>query len=565
MQNINELKLVKHELEPCLEKANSYFKSIQSASDYPEFKSQLVAMNQYFDEIGTMASMVSFRFYGNTADSELKALNEHYSGLFAQLSGLFSTIDKYIGASPYLENIKMDFGQNLYTEYKNSTFTINEKAQKLLEEDEKIAQEVMAFKAQSKVAWEGTEIPFSKLTNYLMNDDRDIRKKAFDVQSTYYLENDAFFTNSLLKLIEIRNEFARELGFKNYADYSIIKWNRIGYNYTDLKKYRDSVSANFKDIFELVHDFKKSELGVDTVQYYDSVLFKDGLAKLSKPDAKTSADLFSEVLAQINPNWKSVYDDMLTHQSFDYESRDNKAEIGFANYLSAIKTPIIYSVFHNLSNDIRVLAHEFGHALQFDTSWNNSPNPSLDKYTLDTVEIFSHSMEMITYPAMEKFFGAETKKYLIDNFLTHLRILNTTAMGDEFQEIIYTTPNLTQEIMEKIFADLSIKYTGNYFDSSGNNFYSNGKVWKNIDHYFGNPFYLVDYSLAIFNALNIYKIYKQDAKAGIDLWEKLAKNLKNLNYQNIKNIDPQTVNPFDEKDVKYIAEFAKKELKEIMG
>lgn len=564
MQNINEIKLVKYELEACLEKVNAYFESLKLAIDYAEFRTQLLALNSYTSEIGTMASLVSFRFYGNTADNELKTLNEHYAMLFAQLSGLTSEIDKYIGTSLFLEDIKKEFGLNIYTEYKNATFTINETAQRLLEEDEKLAQEVMTFKAQSKVLWEGEEIPFSKLTIYANSDDRETRKKAFDIQSEYYLKNDDFFNNAILRLIEIRNQFARELGFKNYADYSVIKWNRIGYDYTDLKKYRDSVSTYFKETFQLVHDLKKSELQIDTVKYYDSVLFKDGLAKLTEPNQHASATKFSTVLEKINPSWKKVYDEMLINKSFDYESRDNKAEIGFANYLSSIKTPIIYSVFHNLSTDVRVLAHEFGHALQFETSWRESENSSMDKFTLDTVEIFSHAMEMLTYPAMEEFFGSETRKYKIDNFLTHLRILNTTAMGDEFQEIIYKTPNLTKEILEKTYADLQLKYTGNFADYSENEFYSNGKIWKNIDHYFGSPFYLVDYSLATINALNIYKLAKSDPNQAMDLWETLAKNIKNLNYQNIKNIDDRTINPFNEADVKTMAEFAREELKELM-
>jgi M3 family oligoendopeptidase len=564
MQNINEIKLVKYELEPCLEKVEAQFKAMKSSVDYSEFKTHLLAMNSYVGEIGTMASLVGFRYYGNTADKELKELNDHYSNFFAQLSGITSEIDKFIGASIFIENIKEELGQNIYTEYKNSTFTINEKAQKLLEEDEKLSQEVMAFKAQSKISWENEEIAFSKLAMYLSNDNRELRKKAFDIQAEYYIQNEDFFNNALLKLIEIRNEYARELGFKNYAEYSVIKWNRIGYDYADLKRYRDSVSKYYKETFQLIHDFKKSELEIETVKYYDSVLFKDGLAKLTEPNASASAAKFSAVLEKINPKWRKVYDEMIANKAFDYESRDNKAEIGFANYLSSIKTPIIYSVFHNLSTDIRVLAHEFGHALQFDTSWSSPTSTILDKYTLDTVEIFSHAMEMLTYPAMDDFFGAETRKYKIDNFLTHLRILNTTAMGDEFQEAIYTTPNLTKEILEKTYADLQLKYTGNHFDSSENEFFINGKIWKNIDHYFGNPFYLVDYSLATVNALNIYKISKSNNHEALDLWEKLAKNIKNLNYQNIKNIDSRTINPFDENDVKSMAEFAKEELKELM-
>ena len=118
--------------------------------------------------------------------------------------------------------------------------------------------------------------------------------------------------------------------------------------------------------------------------------------------------------------------------------------------------------------------------------------------------------------------------------------------------------------IQAAYRDLQEKYTGNFFDSSENEYFINGDKWMETDHYFGSPFYFVDYSLAIINALNIYKIYKQDPARGIEIWETLAKNLANLNYKNMTSIAPELRSPFDSNYIEETAKFAKKEFSDLM-
>jgi oligoendopeptidase F len=254
---------------------------------------------------------------------------------------------------------------------------------------------------------------------------------------------------------------------------------------------------------------------------------------------------------------------MLDANSIDYLDRANKVNMGYATYVSSIDTPLIYSQFKNNETDVRVLTHEFGHTLQFVLSYFNNPNKLFTTGTLDTVEIFSHSMEMLCLKDAKQFFGNDADKYAILNYSGHLIQSMTCALGDEFQEKIYKMKDLNVNSIQSVYKELQEKYTGNYFDSSENDYYINGDRWMETDHYSNSPFYLIDYSLAIINALNIYKIYKENPVRGIEIWETLAKNLANLNYKNITSIVPELKSPFDINYIEDTAKFAKTEFADL--
>lgn len=153
-------------------------------------------------------------------------------------------------------------------------------------------------------------------------------------------------------------------------------------------------------------------------------------------DKKEDATInkFKEILADLSPDWLQVYQSMLDANSIDYLDRANKVSMGYATYVSSIDTPLIYSQFKNNETDVRVLTHEFGHTLQFVLSYFNNPNKLFTTGTLDTVEIFSHSMELLCLKDAKQFFGNDADKYAILNYSGHLIQSMTCALGDEFQE-----------------------------------------------------------------------------------------------------------------------------------
>lgn len=564
MINLDKITVESKNLSLLKGKVQAKYELLKETKDFDSFLEIFKDLCSIIDTFSSHFSIISYRFYGHTSSIENKAILEDYQSTYAELLPLLSEIDKFIGVSPYLEKMKMIVGQNKYVAWKNSKLKISDKAKNLQLKIDQLVNEVTALKSQAISKWEEKEIPVSKLNYYTKHNERGIRKLAFDKISEFYQTNQDFFYAKFIEIINLRNEFAHELGFQDFSEYSLILYNRSGYDYRDLAKYRDSVSQNFKQIFELSCNLKKKNLGLDTIKYYDPILFNDGPAKLLTDDIKENLSKYEEVLETLNPAWKPLFIDMQDNHVIDYETRPDKAFTGFANYLHEFKTPILFLLTQKNHDDIRVLTHEYGHTLQFHLAFAQRELSSLYELSLDCVEIFSHSMELMTLPYVKTFFGSEEIKYKIENLFNHLSQSITSALGDEFQELIYKEGNLTKEFIQNTYNALRTKYQGNYIDNKENPHIFHGNGWMEVPHYIGSPFYYIDYSLAIINALKIYQLFKLDNKVAIEIWNKLAVNIGDLNYGSIKLLCPELVNPFDEKDVQSVAKFAFDELKSLV-
>jgi M3 family oligoendopeptidase len=565
MLNLKTIHVEKIEKDELLADLDHMVQKIKLASTYTEFISHYTDYLNKVYHFATQYQVTMFRYFGDTSQVEWQQLYIHYTQMQPEVETRSIELKKFTGKSPFIEDLRKEFGDNLYFDCIYSHYDINDRAKSLLQEEKKLSKELVEFKSQSKVDWEGERIAVNKLYSYAKHPDRMVRKKALDDIADYHTKNKEFFYNQLIQLINIRNEFAREVGFDSFVEYSIVKWNRIGYGYTELAQYRDSVVKHFKEIFKLIYDSKKKNLRQDNITYYDNNYFHDGFPQLTEEQELATINNLKPLLASLSPVWLSFYEEMLKADSIDFMPRENKVNMGYASYLMESETPIIYSLLQNNYDDVRVLTHEFGHTLQFIFTWQNNPKKYFIEGTLDTIEIFSHSMEMLCLQGASHFFGKDDEKYKIQNYAGHLTQALTCAMGDEFQEKIYKLKDLNINSIQTVYKELQEKYTGNFFDSSENDYYINGDKWMELDHYFGSPFYLVDYSLAIINALNIYKIYKQNPARGIEIWETLAKNLANLNYKNITNLAPELRSPFDSSYIEETAKFAIKEFSDLLS
>ena len=564
MQNISTIELVKLDKSTILKTLDSQLHKIKTSVNFADFKREFRKFQELKSEFGMQYQLNQFRFFADTTQTELKSNYEFYAQTYPELKIRDSELKKIVANSPYMSEIKNEFGDNLFFDIKNSSFTVNERAKEFMQKESSLERELVEFKSQSKITWEGGEISISNLYSMVKDSNRMKRKQAFDALAQYHTENKTFFYSKLIDLIQTRNKFAIELGFESYAEYSLVKWNRIGYNYEDIRQYRDTVIKNFKDVYQQIYEFKKKNLQLERITYYDNNFFSDGFPQLIDKKEEATINKFKEILADLSLDWLQVYQSMLDANSIDYLDRANKVNMGYATYVSSIDTPLIYSQFKNNETDVRVLTHEFGHTLQFVLSYFNNPNKLFTTGTLDTVEIFSHSMEMLCLKDAKQFFGNDADKYAILNYSGHLIQSMTCALGDEFQEKIYKMKDLNVNSIQSVYKELQEKYTGNYFDSSENDYYINGDRWMETDHYSNSPFYLIDYSLAIINALNIYKIYKENPVRCIEIWETLAKNLANLNYKNITSIVPELKSPFDINYIEDTAKFAKTEFADLL-
>ena len=105
------------------------------------------------------------------------------------------------------------------------------------------------------------------------------------------------------------------------------------------------------------------------------------------------------------------------------------------------------------------------------------------------------SMEFLTAPWHEKFFGPQTRKYELFHCEDSLIFIPYGCMVDEFQHLMYERPELTPEERNKVWLELEKKYRP-WMDYEDLPSYSRGARWQQQMHIYMNPFYYIDYCMA---------------------------------------------------------------------
>lgn len=89
-------------------------------------------------------------------------------------------------------------------------------------------------------------------------------------------------------------------------------------------------------------------------------------------------------------------------------------------------------------------------------------------------------------------------------------------MVDEFQHIVYDSPELTPAERNGKWLELESKYRP-YMDFGDVEFYSDGRGWQRQLHIYLYPFYYIDYCLAQTAALEFWSMSRSDYK---DAWRR---------------------------------------------
>ena len=132
---------------------------------------------------------------------------------------------------------------------------------------------------------------------------------------------------------------------------------------------------------------------------------------------------------------------MVEEELLDLVNREGKMPGGFCTSFPSYKRPYVFSNFNATDQDVLVLTHEIGHAYQSYAS-RNQPLIGYLWPTAEAAEIHSMSMELMTWPWMDQFFGEGAQRFKYKpcghSFLSALR-----GLRDHFQHWVFEHPQAT--------------------------------------------------------------------------------------------------------------------------
>ncbi|MCI8715982.1 MAG: M3 family oligoendopeptidase [Oscillospiraceae bacterium] len=483
-----DLEQIKKDSAAVLERMESAASAAEQLAAYMDYEEQKKVVD-------TACTLAYVRHTINTKDAFYEKENDFADEIGPALQELSQKIDLALLRSKFRPELEEKLGKLLFTNLEISVRTMKPEIMDLMQEENRLQSEYQKLYASALVEWEGEYLPLPRLGPYKQSPDRAVRRAAFAAEGGWFDRHQEELDRLYDKLVKNRTAQGRAMGYENYLPLGYDRLGRNCWGPAEAAAFRDQIASDLVPIVAKVKGDQERRLGVDKLKFYDDLLlFPDGNAD----PRGTAEDILAagrEMYRQLSPETAEFVDFLYDGELLDVLSKEGKAPGGYCTGLPLYKAPFIFSNFNGTSGDVDVLTHEAGHAFADYRAMRRDCLSALRSPTMEGCETHSMSMEFLTAPWHEKFFGDRTRKYEIGHCEESLIFIPYGCMVDEFQHRMYENPELTPAQRNAVWLELEGKYRP-WIDFEDLPFYSRGAGWQRQLHIYLYPFYYIDYCMA---------------------------------------------------------------------
>ncbi|HBF38363.1 MAG TPA: M3 family oligoendopeptidase [Firmicutes bacterium] len=507
-----------HYQRPDMEHFKAEFQGLLKQFEHAEsfaVQNQIIsAINHLRNEFETMGTLVHIRHSMDTTDKYYDGENEYFDETDPIYDGFIDQYYRLLVDSRYRPALEEKWGRQLFriAELKLKTFAPEIVTD--LQQENKLTSQYTKLRASAKIVFEGEVRNLSQMAPFLQSPDRKTRKKAQEAYSGFFLEHEAEFDDIYDGLVKLRDKIARKLGYKNFIELGYARMSRSDYDASMVESYRRQVLEDIVPLTIKLRQRQAERLNLKTLKYFDEPLeFLTGNAvPIGDPNQLLAKG--KQMYRELSPESEEFFNFMVEHELLDLLTRHGKAGGGYCTYIPNHRSPFIFSNFNGTSDDVDVLTHEAGHALQVYLS-RDYELPEYVWPTLEACEIHSMSMEFLAWPWMGLFFGASETKYKFAHLSGALLFIPYGVTVDEFQHWVYENPEATPAERKRVWRSIETKYLP-YRDYEDDDLLNRGGYWFRQGHIFNNPFYYIDYTLAQVCA---FQFWIRSRESSLAAWE----------------------------------------------
>lgn len=509
MEKFHDLEYKRPDFDKEEAAVKAYVEKLKTAQNAAQMKAVYQEEQRRSEEFATMQVLVYIRGTINTADKFYEEEQEIFNRRVPALMLLYQEADQVILQSPYREEFANGLAQTLLADME-----INQKlASKAIVDDmaldAKLAQEYSKITAGCSSEFHGKTCNFYQLMKYMQDTDRTVRKEAFHTWADMYASVAPQLDEVYDQMVKLHDKIAKKQGFDNYIDYAYASLRRYDYTPDDVARFRAQVKKIIVPLCEEQFAKQKDRLGVDTLYYYDESLFYPEGNAIPQGTPKELVEKAQQMYRELSPQTGEFFDFMKQHELFDLETKQGKSAGGYCHYLPGYQAPFIFANFNGTSGDVYTLTHEAGHAFQAYESGQAGIENGYIFPTHEAAEIHSMSMEMITYPWMELFFGEHASKYRQAHFSQALTALPALVCIDEYQHKVFEHPEMSPKERHATWSALEKEYMP-WRNYDGHEFLEAGGLWMQKQHIFLYPFYCIEYVLAQLSAFEFFIKFRKN-------------------------------------------------------
>ena len=301
------------------------------------------------------------------------------------------------------------------------------------------------------------------------------------------------------ELVDLHNEEAQIVGYKDYADYAY-----------EASYGRDFTPDDAAALCEAVKPYARQYFGS---LYYNEATYADFSADTDLTEQEL-VGLVTQYMPRVSDDAAKAAAYMEKHGLYFMDSAERVSDLGFTTTLDQYNAPFIYLALYGDQNDIQSMFHEFGH--YYDAYVNPVPDLLLSVGSLDIFEIHSTGMEALSTGWYEDIYGEDADLARIRFLDSALYTVFSGCLFDEFQRVVYADPSLTPEQISQTFVTIARSYGLRSFGKEFSHY------WMQVNHNFESPFYYISYAVSMLASLQIYEMAENDWASAADFYNDLV-------------------------------------------
>ena len=507
--------------------------------------------------LSTWSSLVYIRFHQDTQNEGFKQAREYCDQLQPKLTNLAVAMKRQLLESPFRNALVEHFGKHVFDLWQCDIASFDPVIEDDLVAQSRLEAEYTELLASENFAFQGEIHTLSEMAKFSEHRDREVRHEANQLRWGWFSENQDEFDKLFDRLVRLRQRMAEKLGYENFIPLAYQLMQRIDYEQSDVEKFRAEVREHVVPLTVEIRRRQANSLGIEPLMAWDEGLHDPAGNPRPQGDHDRMIERAQEMFAEIGGGMDDFFAQMCARNLMDLKSRKGKAGGGFCDLLPDFGMPFIYANFNGTKSDLETFTHEMGHAFQVFSSLHQ---PLIDYYwpTTEACEIHSMSLEYLTWPHMELFFGDEAERFRQLHLTQSLLFLPYGVAVDHFQHLVYAEPHCTPDDRAALWQEMERTYlpTLQWGDLAHP---ASGRRWQMQLHVFGSPFYYIDYTLALTCALQLWVRASEDSAAALAIYGELCRRGGEAPFNELVTSAGLT-SPFEEGCLAGAVEYAKRRL-----
>lgn len=447
------------------------------------------------------SSLTNLRFQQDTRDEAAKAARDRMDELRPQLQDLEVAFKRELLRSEHRAELERSFGGQAFALWDADVRSFAPELKQDLVRESKLGAEYTALLASAKLEFQGETCNLSGLLKHAESPARETRHACQATYWGFFAEHGAELDRIFAELVELRAGMAATLGLPSFTELGYLRMSRVDYDADDVARFRAEVRDELVPLCEDLRRAQAERLGVDALRYWDEAVHDPAGNPAPQPDDEGMLDAAEAMFADMG-GLGPFFARMRRQGLLDLQNREGKAGGGFCTSFPVYGVPFVFANFNRTKGDVRVFSHEAGHAYQ---NYSSQSQPLLDYLwpTSEAAEVHSMSLEFLTWPHMERFFGDDAERFRRVHLIESLLFLPYGVAIDHFQHEVYARPEASPAERHGMWSELERTYLPwrDYGDLARP---AAGALWQRQRHVYQWPFYYIDYTLALTCAMQFW-------------------------------------------------------------